>query len=232
MNRPLIIGHRGAPAKTPENTLESFEKAISLGSDMVELDLQETVDGHLVVIHDYEVSRISSIDGMVSEMHLSELKSLDLGDGCKIPTLGEVLDICHGKCKVNIEIKVLDVERKALEAVKQRSMLEEVIFSSFLHGTLSVVKDLEPHAETAVLYNEPMDDPISYAIDLQASAINPLFFYLEESVVKSAHDAGLNVYPWTINDVDMIAEFVRMGVDGIITDLPDVCFRVIQKMLG
>ncbi len=226
----MVIGHRGAPIQTPENTLESFERAISLGSDMIELDLRKTADGHLVVIHDFDVSRISTKVGLVFEMNLTELKSLDLGGGSRIPTLQEVLDLCHGRCKVNIEIKAFDLEREALDAVRNRSMLGDVIFSSFLHETLTTVKSLEPRTETAVLYDKPMEDPVSYAKDLQASAINPLFIYLEKPIIQSAHDAGLKINPWTINDEDMMIEFVRMGVDGIITDYPDVCYRVIQRM--
>lgn len=230
MIRPLVIGHRGAPAKSPENTLESFEQAIVHGADMVELDLQESEDGSLVVIHDYDVARVSSRNGKVSEMSLQELKSLDVGDGCKIPTLEEVLDLCHGRCKVNIELKVFDVELQALEIVKSRSMLGDVIFSSFKHGTLGVIKELDHHAKTAVLYDEPIDDPASFAANIGASAINPNYKYLDELVVKRAHDTSLKVYPWTVNDEGMIEELVRIGVDGIITDFPDVCHRVIKKM--
>jgi len=230
MIRPLVIGHRGAPARTPENTLESFEEAISLRADVVELDLQKSEDGHLVVIHDYDVFRVSSRKGMVSEMSLHELKSLDVGDGCTIPTLEEVLDLCHGRCKVNIEMKVFDVELQALEIVKSRSMLGDVIFSSFKHKTLGVIKELEHLAKTAILYDEPMDDPPSYATHIGASAINPHYSYLDESVVKGAHDVDLKVYPWTVNDEGMIEEIIGIGVDGIITDFPDVCHRVIKKM--
>ncbi len=232
MTKPLVIGHKGAPVDSPENTLQSFESAINQGADMVELDLQESSDGHLVVIHDYDVKRVSNQDGLVSEMTLHELKALDLGNGAVIPTLEEVLDLAQGRIKVNIELKVSDIESMALSLVKQRGILEDIIFSSFYHGFLLELKEIDQTATTAILYNKPPEDVVSYAVELGAAAINPLFRNLEPDTVREAHEANLNVFPWTINDENTIEQYLKMGVDGIITDIPGHCRNIVDRLFS
>ncbi|MFW9848535.1 MAG: glycerophosphodiester phosphodiesterase [Candidatus Thorarchaeota archaeon] len=232
MTKPLVIGHKGSPIDSPENTLQSFESAINQGSDMVELDLQESSDGYLVVIHDYDVKRVSNQDGHVSEMTLHELKSLDLGDSAVIPTLEEVLDLARGRIKVNIELKVSGIESAAISLVKQRGMMEDVIFSSFYHGFLLELKEIDQTATTAIVYNKPPENVVSYAIDFGAAAINPLFNNLESDTVREAHNAKLNVFPWTINDENTIEEYLKMGVDGIITDIPGRCRDIVDRLFS
>jgi glycerophosphoryl diester phosphodiesterase len=229
MTKPLVIGHRGAPKKILENTLPSFEAAIQMGADMIELDVQESSDGHLVVFHDFDVERLSGQEGMLVSMNLDELKSLDLGHNAFIPTLEEVLDLARGRIKVNIEIKVLDIEELALKAVIDRGMLDDVIFSSFFHDTLMQIQGINLNAKTAILYSSPIEDVVSYANDLRVSAINPLFFLLEPATVEEAHQHSLQIFPWTVNDEAMIEELINMHVDGIITDHPDVCRTIVDR---
>jgi glycerophosphoryl diester phosphodiesterase len=230
MTKPLVIGHRGSPEVFPENTLQSFESAIQEGADMFELDLQESSDGHLVIIHDFEVDRVSNQEGLVASMNLDELKALDLGNGAVIPTLEEVLDLAKGRIKVNIEIKVPNIEDSALEAVTTKGMLNDVIFSSFIPDILTDIKNQNDAATTAILYSQPIVDPVSYAIELRTSAINPLFFLLEPKIVEEAHQSLLNVFPWTVNDEQMIEELVKMNVDGIITDHPKLGREIVDRL--
>ncbi|MHA1909232.1 MAG: glycerophosphodiester phosphodiesterase [Candidatus Thorarchaeota archaeon] len=230
MAKPLVIGHRGAPNVSPENTLQSFESAIQLGADMFELDLQESSDGHLVIIHDYHVERISDHKGMVSNLSLKELQSIDLGNGAFIPTLEEVLDAFKGRIGINIDIKVLGIESKILDMVADRDMMNDVIFSSFFYGILAELKEIDLNATTAVLYEKVLDDPIAYALDLGASAINPSYLLIEPHIIEQAHQNNLQVYPWTVNDEDNMTKLIKMGVDGIITNSPDVCRRIVDQM--
>ncbi len=227
----MVIGHRGAPAQAPENTLLSFETALRMGADMIELDIQQTADGHIVCIHDEEVDRTTDGHGNVCELTYDQIRALDAGSGQRIPLLTEVLDFAKGKIGVNIEIKAPNIEERALKMVKERNMLGEVIFSSFLHKSLVKVKSLEPRAFTAVLYSSEMDDVVTYAKGLGADAINPLFFILDEETIRTAHEAGLRVYPWTLNDEEFITEYVRLGVDGVISDMPDLAAKVIDELL-
>ncbi len=227
----IIIGHRGAAAHAPENTLQSFETALRMGADMVELDVQMTKDGHLVCIHDYEVDRTTNGSGQVCEMTLEEIKSLDTGRGQTIPLLSEVLDFAKGRIGVNIEIKVPDVEEQLLKLVRERDMLDEVIFSSFFHSSLSIIKVLEPNAVIAVLFNSEIENVVQYAKNLNADAINPLFLITTAGLIEEAHQQGLKVFPWTINDKEIMREFFVLGVDGIITDMPGHAVNVLDEFL-
>ena len=213
----MVIGHRGAAGHSVENTLHSFEMAWKMGADYVELDVQESSDGELVVIHDYDLERIAKIKKYVAELDLKELQSIDLGDGAHIPTLGEVLDLAKGKFGVNIEIK--------------RDMLDSILFSSFLHATLSTIKSIESNARIGILYNEPIDDVIEYAKGLEAYSLNPLFFIIDEDTIVEAHRAGMMVYPWTVDNADFMVELLKIGVDGIIPDLPDIAVSIVDEFL-
>ncbi len=228
MRKRLVIGHRGASAHAPENTLLSFETAWKMGADMVELDIQSTRDGKIVCIHDYDLNRIGGLDSLVHETDHSTLLSLDVGGGQHIPLLSEVLELCKGKLGVNIEIKEPGIEKQAFSLVEEYDMVQDVLFSSFFHDSLRVIRELSDEVQTGILYNEPPDDPIAYAEKFKANAINPLFFTITPEVVESAHSSGLKVFPWTVNDEDMMKELLKIGVDGIITDLPDLAVRVVD----
>ena len=122
----LKIGHRGARALEPENTLRSFRKAVELGVDAVELDVRQTKDGQLIVIHDDRVDRTTDGSGLVGNLTLEEIKVFTAEKSEKIPTLGEALDFLKGKVKVLIELKEEDLEEKALDLIKERGMVDDV----------------------------------------------------------------------------------------------------------
>jgi glycerophosphoryl diester phosphodiesterase len=227
MASTIVIAHRGASNLAPENTLLAFESAISLGAHMFELDVQETVDNHLVCIHDYTVDRTTNGSGLVSELTLNELRSLDAGRGERVPLLSEALDLARRKIGVNIELKVMDVEAQVLDMISSREMLDEVILSSFLHETLTVVRQKCSSVTTGVLYSRVLEDPLGYAEDLGATAINPLHELVDSELTSAARDRCLAVYPWTVNETNRMTELARLGVDGIITDLPDACLKVV-----
>lgn len=232
MRRVVVIGHRGALAYSPENTMLSFETAWRMKADLVELDVHATSDGHLVCIHDGDVSRTTGAKGIVAEMTLKQIRRLDAGSGQRIPLLTEVLDYARGRFGINIEIKVRNIEEDLLALVQERNMIDYVIFSSFMHSTLGSLRDLSEEAKTAILYSEPMNDPVRYALDLKSNAINPLFFILKPEDVSLAHESGLKTYPWTIDDPDTMMELLSMGVDGLITNCPDVAAKCIDAFIA
>ncbi|MFW9919896.1 MAG: glycerophosphodiester phosphodiesterase [Candidatus Thorarchaeota archaeon] len=230
MKRPLVIGHRGAPKVALENTLQSFQAAIAMSVDMFELDVQMSADGRLVVFHDYDFVRLANDERMLSDLTYSDIKKINIGGGASAPLLEEVLELAKGRAQVNIEIKSPDVEEVLLHVVKEKGMLDDIIFSSFFHGFLTIIREIEPRARIGLLYNQPIENVVEYAKGLDADAINPLYLTVEPSIVEEAHAQKLNVYPWTVNTQETMVELIKMGVDGIITDVPDICFEVIRSL--
>ncbi len=225
----LIIGHRGAAGLAPENTMLSYRTALDLGVPMIELDIHETIDGHLVCIHDSSVDRATDGSGIVAEMTLREIRGLDAGLGERVPLLSEVLDLARGRMSVNIELKALGVEKKVLDLVTDRSMLDSIIVSSFYHGSILAMKELNPNVPTSALIAESKEGLVSYVVDLGADALNPLHSLVTHDLVEEAHRKSLRIYPWTVNDASRMFELLRLGVDGIITDFPNVGLDVLSE---
>lgn len=226
----IVIAHKGACGYAPENTLLSFQRAIDLGAHMIELDLHETVDGELVCIHDSSVDRTTNGSGEVHSFTYRELQKLDAGEGQYIPLLEEVLKLCFGKLQVNIELKVIGVEKKVLDLVERLNMLNDIIVSSFYHGTLVAIKEMNETTSTAILVKDPMDDFVQYALNLRANAINPNYQLVNQEMVAESHHAGLKVYPWTVNNSHEMKQLYTVGVDGVITDYPDRAFDVLGQL--
>ncbi|NWF94647.1 MAG: glycerophosphodiester phosphodiesterase [Candidatus Thorarchaeota archaeon] len=228
MMRPLVIGHRGAPRQAPENTIRSFETAYSAGADWVELDVQQTSDGRLVCIHDYDLTRLCGVEVQVAETDYAELSKYDIGSGERVPLLSQVLDLCTGARGVNVELKVPGVEIEVAELLRERGLVKRSIVSSFFHAALVTMHEVAPEVKTAILYNSPMEDPVEAALRVHASAVNPPVDTLDRRLVDRAHERGLRVYPWTVNDEAGMLRLVSWGTDGIITDVPDVCARAVR----
>ena len=225
---PVVIAHKGASGYAPENTLLSFRRALDLGAHMIELDLRETLDGELVCIHDPTVDRTTNGTGEIHELRYKELRGLDAGEGEHIPLLTEVLRLASGKIKVNIDLKVIEVEKKLLDLIEDYKMVQDVFVSSFFHGTLRVLRDLSENVKTGILIEVPNDNLVSYALDFDVNAINPHHKLITPELVEEAHSVGLKVYPWTVNDLQTMKELLTLGVDGLITDYPDRAAGVIQ----
>lgn len=226
-----MIGHRGAAGHAPENTMKSFRVAWQMGVDMIETDVWSTSDGYLVCMHDRELSRTTDGVGNVDETTLDVLFNLDAGCGEKVPLLEEVLRFARGRFGVNIELKATGIEEAAVNLVIETDMLDQVIFSSFNHPSLGIIRALNDDAVTAVLVSTEIDQLAKYAGNLHANAVNPLFWLVTEELVKSSHEAGLKVYPWSINDEELITEQLMMGVDGVITDLPQLAVDAVDDFI-
>jgi glycerophosphoryl diester phosphodiesterase len=217
----LKIGHRGARALEPENTLRSFGRAVELGVDAMELDVRMTKDGEVVVIHDDKVDRVTDGSGLVSELTLEAIKGFTMEKGEKIPTLGEVLDFLKGKVKVLIELKESGFEEKMLELVKERGMLDDVIVISFHEEALKRVKELDEGVATGLIYVRHKK-PREAALELGAGYLLPLYRFTHSADVKKAHEAGLKVIVWTINTPQEATTYKQKNVDGITTDNPNI----------
>jgi len=220
----LIIGHRGANKSEPENTLKSFRKAIELQADYIELDVQVSKDGEIVVIHGYEISELTGYNGYVEKMTLDELKQLDFGEGEKIPTLQEVIDLAQGEIGLQIEIKVEEIGKKIIEMLRDASLIESTIISSFIHNELLKIKKLEPEIKLGALLSERISEPrdltnaTKRVIKKNFFAVHPHFAGIDKELVDFAHTNNLKVNVWTVNERTDMERLIKLGVDGIITD--------------
>lgn len=223
LGKVLIIAHRGASAYEPENTLRSVKRALELDADMVEVDVRASRDGHIVVIHDAVVDRTTDGKGYVKDMTLKELKRLNAGLGEHIPTLQEVTELLRGrKAQLVVEIKVLGIEKKVLQILKENELDRQALITSFYHPILKRVKELEPNMRTgAIIVSRPIK-AAQLALDANSNALFPKHIYIDPQMVEEAHRHDLAVYPWTIDTLNEIEPLIKMGVDGIVTNKPDV----------
>ncbi len=210
---PLRIGHRGAAGHAPENTLLSIETALSLGVDMVEVDVHRSRDGHLIVMHDERVDRTTNGSGYIRDLTLCELQKLRPG----VPTLAEILRAVKGRSALMIEMKVRGVAYDVFEMARGA----QVYYASFLHSELLRIRELDPDARTIALIDAVPVLPAAFALDARATHAGIAFDSLESNFVAALHSAGIAVFTWTVDDPRDIAHARSLGVDGLISNFPD-----------
>jgi len=217
----IKVGHRGARAYEPENTLRSFKKAIELGVDAVELDVRTTKDDVIVVIHDADVKRTTNGNGQVCELTLREIKSFSTDKNEKIPTLEETLEFLDKKVKVFIELKETGFEEKVISLIKKHEMKKNVVVVSFLEDALKKIKELDSEIEIGLIYAKHKN-PLKAALELKAQWLVAFYRFMHTANVQKAHENGLKVLVWTVNTPEEVAEMTKKGVDGIASDKPDI----------
>ncbi|HLC20904.1 MAG TPA: glycerophosphodiester phosphodiesterase [Candidatus Methylomirabilis sp.] len=230
----LNIAHRGASALAPENTMAAFDKALELGADALELDLHVSRDGELVVIHDDTLDRTTDGHGLVYERSLEELKRLDAGRwfgegfaGQRIPMLDEVLDRYAGKVPLALEVKAGSaffpgIEEKVVSALRRRSAIGQTVVASFDHHALQRVKEIEPTLRTAALLVGRPVSVSAIAGPVRAEAMALEASLVTKTEVEACRAAGLQLVVWVVNEPALMRLFIGLGVDGIITDRPDL----------
>lgn len=223
----LKIGHRGAKAHEAENTLASFQKALEMGVDGIELDVHVCATGELVVIHDFTVDRTTNGTGEVHKMTLAELKKLTVEGKHTIPLLDEVLALVNRKCLVNIELKGRHTAQPVSDFIdkyvkEKRYTYDDFIVSSFQREELLIMSEINKNIPLGILTQASVTQAWEWAVEFSAKAIHPHYSLLTESNVKKAQQAGLRVYTWTINDTEDIARIKAYNVDGIISDFPEL----------
>lgn len=239
----LKIGHRGAPGTTPELTRAAFLRALELGVDMIELDIQLTKDGYLVVIHDHELERTTNGSGAVRDHTLAELKQLDAGAwfdqsfvGETILTLEEVIEIVGRRAMLNVEVKSppgdwSSTALKTVAVLTHAGILGTTVLSCFQMQALEKVRELSPAARIGVLWHQPeFDDAWRWARELAAWSFHPWSKVLTAEGVAEAHQRGLRVLTWTVNDPEEIGQVAAMGVDGIMSDFPERLLHVGRRV--
>src|SRR5271157_3297017 len=192
-----IIGHRGAQAEEPENTMRSVRKGCEC-ADFVEVDIRLSHEGVPVVIHDAKLDRTTSGTGRVNDHTLKELRILDAGDGETIPILSEILAFVKGKCGLFIELKEPGREN-AVCSLLEKNPVENIFIVSFHEESLKAVKNLLSGVRTGYIFSEPNNNPVSKASQLRADAIIPRLDRLSADLINAAHEHQIQVIPWTPN---------------------------------
>ncbi len=215
----LKVGHRGAKAYEIENTLESFEKAIELGANAIELDVRISRDTKLIISHDDNLKKVFGKDVRICEATLEELKQLT---GKKIATLDEALHFIDRKVeKILVELKEVGYEREVLDVIRKEKLEDRMIIISFHEKAIARVKNLDKKIETGLIYTK-IKKPIEAALKLNAQYLLPLYRFVHRRDVAKAHKSNLKVIVWTINRKDEAREYIAKDVDGIATDKPDI----------
>lgn len=223
-----ITAHRGASADAPENTMAAFKKAIESMADCIELDVQMTADGELVVMHDTNVYRTTGVDAQVSDLTLAQIKQLDAGAyfgeeyvGERVPSLEEVLKFAKGKIDLNIEIKGNNsdtvIADRVVEMIEKYDMTGDCVVTSFDYDIIKRVKELSDEIEAGYILSVAYGDFYSMD-DVDFFSMNASF--LSKQIVDAIHNSGKQVYAWTVNNSTSIKNLTNKGVDNIITDEP------------
>ena len=222
----LCIGHRGAMGYRPENTLPAFALAIEMGCPWVELDVH-LCEGELVVIHDADLSRTTNGEGKIADVSLEYLRSLDAGDGAQVPTLAEVIETIDGRAKINIELKGEGtgpaVSRLLNDYCDRGRKPDDFLLSSFLLDELGSADFI--FGRGALFGRRSHGDRIAKAVDLGAWSLNLGLDIVGQEEVREAHDAGLHVLVYTVNEPEEIRRMIDIGVDGVFTNYPDRVFE-------
>jgi len=239
----VCMAHRGWSGKAPENTMAAIQLALGEpGVQAIEIDVQVTKDGELVLMHDFTVDRTTNGAGPVKEHTLAEIQSLDAGSwfgtefvGERVPTLGEVLVAMRGRCMLNIELKTAgdlypDLAQKVVELVTRHEMQAEVIITSFDHEAIRRVHELDPTFTTGlIIYGKPtlLTEQLW---ETGATVISIAYPYVTAPFVRDMHEQGYQVLAWTVDDEQSIENVLRYHPDiHICTNHPD---RMIGLLLA
>ncbi|MEJ2068830.1 MAG: glycerophosphodiester phosphodiesterase family protein [Syntrophobacterales bacterium] len=227
---PKIMGHRGAPAYEPENTLRSIRTALAMGVSAVEVDVQLTKDDELAVIHDSTVDRTTNGTGAVRDFTLADLKRLDAGKGETIPSLAEVVEEVRGKAHLIIEVKHPEAAPVLLQFFQIRDIFGQAHVISFWHPVVRVLKEKEARLRTGVLMVGCPADPVGLARAALAEALVLHYAYVTPELANAAQAAGLQVYIWNIDDVETVKPYLTLNLDGIGSNRPDVLVEYIRNL--
>lgn len=222
----LKIAHRGAKAYEPENTLQAFQKALDLNSGGIELDVHLSADGHIIVMHDETIDKMTNGKGDINTFTLAELKLFRIAEKHEIPTLNEVFDLVDKKCLINVELKNADTSKNVVSLIdkyiaEKNWNYEHFIISSFDWNALKEVQNLNPNIPIGVLTEENLDTALAFAESIKAHAIHPDFQLLNTEKVQQIQEKGFLVFPWTVNSEEDIQKVKSYQVNGIISDNPD-----------
>ncbi|MBS4027847.1 MAG: hypothetical protein KGZ58_04330 [Ignavibacteriales bacterium] len=241
-NRPLVVAHRGCSSSFPENTLPAFRRAIEVGADMIEMDIQCSSDGKVLVFHDHRVNRVTDGRGKVSTFTLKELQGLDAGSwfdkrfaGEQIPLLRDVFKMTQGQIQLNIEVKSYGndakynfIVEKSIKLAKEFGMENDILFTSFDHNLLREFFEYDPNIHRGVLYDARRHAKKSPTL-LCKLAFSETFVcdikVLKKSLLNDARKSNLLVAVYSVESEDDFERAMKADVDFIISDRPEQVLR-------
>jgi glycerophosphoryl diester phosphodiesterase len=234
-----ITAHRGHARAAPENTLSAMRKAIESGADYAEMDVQLTADGQVVLLHDRDLKRVAGVSRRLDELSYDEVRGLDVGSwfdpafaGERVPTLTEVIALCRGKIRLNIELKFFGPDRRLARAVadivREQNFESDCLITSLDYDALLEVKRHNPRLRTGLV--------VAYALGevsrLEVDALSVRADFVSDELLRAAHRHGREVHAWTVNDAGQMNRLMKRGVDNIITSDPDLGVRVRDEWAG
>ena len=188
-----------------------------MGADFVEVDVRMSKDNRLVIMHDADINRTTDGKGFVKDYTLQELKKLDAGDEETIPTLDEVIACVKDRVGLVIEIKEPGTEGKILEKINENK-LENTILTSFYHKSIKNARKMNPSVDAGIIFTCQPVNVNQMVSNAGANILFPGYRYVDEDMIKQAHNNGISVYPWTIDDKRIFEKLVEICVDGIVTN--------------
>jgi len=232
----VVIAHRGAAGYAPENTLASVALALEQGADIVEIDVQESADGEVMVIHDSDLMKVGGVSLKVWEGTFDEIRQVDVGSwfgpeftGQHVPTLEEVLLMCRDKAMVDIELKYYGhnqlLEERVATIVDETGMGDQVVAMSLKSEIAEKMKRLRPNWDVGLLTAKAVGDLTTTVLDFLAVHVG----IATSGFIRRAHEAGKDVYVWTVNDRLNMSRMMSRGVDGVITDHPGLAKQVLAE---
>lgn len=247
MIHPLRIAHRGASGSglAPENTLAAFERAIQIGVDAVELDVRSTRDGVIVVMHDPTVDRTTNREGPVDELTYAQLREASAGgwfgpqfEGERIPTLQEVLDLVRHRALAVVEIKSNWIAEQVLRAAHEVDVMDQIVVQSFESETVRRVNAVDPSVPTALLVGNLPTQPSRIrarrvagdVLAVGANILNVWHAALTPPFFEEMRRRGVTVWTWTVDEETVLRDVIQMGVQGIITNVPDRLNGVLHSL--
>jgi len=236
-SRVLVSGHRGASGLAPENTTVAILKAAEYNVDLTELDVQETKDGRIILLHDDDLKRTTNDSGVIWEKNWADLQSVDAGSwkgaefsGEPIPLLTTIIDTVRGKIKLNIEIKINNhqekIEQRVVNIIEKKDFIDQCVVTSFNRATVEKVKDLNPKIKVGLIFGKmPKEDIFNTRWEL----LSVRHKLVTKEFVEKAHQANKEVHVWTVDDPKLMKKLISLGVDCIITNRPDILQDVLKQ---
>ncbi|SNU08852.1 Membrane domain of glycerophosphoryl diester phosphodiesterase [Lachnospiraceae bacterium] len=241
MNKVKVTAHRGDSKKAPENTLAAFEKAIENGADVIELDVRQTKDGEIVIMHDENLKRTCGVDAKVGDLTYAELqrcsagvtfkgKNKDIYRNEKIPTLRDAFDLIGDRAEVNIELKPAktdtDLEKRVAEIINEYDYYDNCVVASLVYKSIKKTKKADPKIKTIYVMAMAMGD--FYNLEY-ADGFSIKHRFINREVIKNSHKVGKEVYAWTIDDKEVLENMMLLDVDSIITNNPGYIRRAMYE---